>query len=205
MVHPPDAGGIVVCIIWYGHCLRSLPGRDLSSLIRGEGDPRRAWEPLYFMTDDDVTRGLGQQNFLGWPYNSVLQPNHVETVIAALPGRGGRELWKYSRYFDSPQFWTNPGQEDDVLREFGPHMPARGNISAPVCFTTQKNRPVPDEYEMYNLTTDPLEERNLANPRYANAYTREMQIRLAALLREQCRQKRLYPSGGAVPGAPSCR
>ena len=42
-------------------------------------------EPIYFMTDDDVTRGLNQINVLGEPYKSVKQPNHIETVIAQLP------------------------------------------------------------------------------------------------------------------------
>jgi len=40
------------------------------------------------------------KNVLGLPDASVIQPNHVETVIASLPGETGSELWKYSRYFD---------------------------------------------------------------------------------------------------------
>jgi hypothetical protein len=31
-----------------------------------------------------------------------------------------------------------------------------------------------------------------------------MQKRLSALLLQQCRQKRLAPSSGAVPGMPAC-
>ncbi|MBV9210728.1 MAG: hypothetical protein JOZ52_08875, partial [Acidobacteria bacterium] len=52
------------------------------------------------MTDDDPSRGQGQQNFIGLPYDSVIQPNHIECVVARIDG----ELWKYSRYFDNPQF-----------------------------------------------------------------------------------------------------
>jgi hypothetical protein len=179
--------------------VQPLVGRDLSPLILGEGHPERAGEPLYFMTDDDVTRGLDQVNWLGWEYNSVIQPNHVETVIATFEGSGGgKEIWKYSRYFDNPQFWTDPGIKDDVMHEFGPQDPVWGKIKAAVCETTQKTNPVPDEFEMYNVTLDPLEEHNLAgNPQFS---AREQQ--LAAILDQQRCQKRLAPSDGCVPGMP---
>jgi arylsulfatase A-like enzyme len=60
--------------------MHSFVGRDLSSLVvKGELPPRN--EPVYFMTDDDVTKGLRQVNLMGQSYESVIQPNHVETVI----------------------------------------------------------------------------------------------------------------------------
>ena len=61
-----------------------LVGRNLTPLVHGHDKFPRANEPLYFMTDDDVTRGLNQVNIAGKPYNSVVQPNHIETVIAYL-------------------------------------------------------------------------------------------------------------------------
>lgn len=82
-----------------------LVGRDLSPLLRGEDDATALKEPIYFMTDDDPSRGLDQKNFIGLSYDSVAQPNHVETVIAEIDG----EIWKYSRYFDHPRYWTHPG------------------------------------------------------------------------------------------------
>jgi arylsulfatase A-like enzyme len=180
--------------------VQPLVGRDLSPLVLGEGDPERAGEPLYFMTDDDVTRGLDQVNWLGWQYNSVIQPNHVETVIATFeaPG-GGKEIWKYSRYFDNPQFWTNPGVEDDVMIEIGDRISVWGGLKAAVCDTIQKTNPDADELEMYNVTSDPYEENNLAgNPMYS-----ARQQQLAAILDEQRCQKRLSPSVGCVPGMPA--
>jgi arylsulfatase A-like enzyme len=58
-------------------------GRDLSPCLFGF-ECERADEPIYFMTDDDVTRGPHQVNPLGIPYASVIQPNHIETVIACI-------------------------------------------------------------------------------------------------------------------------
>ena len=186
---------------------RPLAGRDLSPLILGKGEPERAGEPIYFMTDDDVTRGLDQHNFLGWDYNSVIQPNHIETVIASFPateGGGRQEIWKYSRYFDNPQFWTDPGQKDNVLRQFGKRTRIWGGIKGEICANTEKTEPVPEEYELYNVTTDPCETANLADPRYATPESRAMQKCLSVLLMQQCQQKRLAPGSGAVPGMPGC-
>lgn len=179
-------------------------GRDLTPLITGRGQPERANEPIYFMTDDDMTKGLGQQNFLGWDYNSVIQPNHVETIIAPIQSSQGVELWKYSRYYDNPQFWSNPGVEDQVLHEFGPREKIWGGMKGSLCTTITKDVPVPDEIEMYNLTIDPLETMNLAHPFYATPATRTMQQFLAELLEQQCLQKRLIPSSGTIPGMPAC-
>jgi arylsulfatase A-like enzyme len=186
---------------------RPLVGRDLSPLILGEGYPERTGEPVYFMTDDDITRGLDQHNFMGWDYNSVIQPNHIETVIAAFQADDGndrQEIWKYSRYFDNQQFWTDPGREDNVLHELGKPGRIWGHIKEGLCVTTKKTEPVPEEYELYNVTADPFEMVNLADPRYATMESCIMQQRLSLLLLQQCRRKRLIPSSGAVPGMPSC-
>ena len=181
-----------------------MVGRNLSPLILGTGEPERAREPIYFMTDDDVTQGLDQNNFIGWPYNSVIQPNHVETVLASLPSDRGAQIWKYSRYFDNPQFWSSPGAVDDVQPEIGPKLRVWAGIKGSVCLTVPKTQPVPDEYELYNLTADPLEECNLADPRHTTPQAEAVRAEMAVLLAEQCRRKRLYPSSGAVPGQPAC-
>jgi choline-sulfatase len=84
-------------------------GRDLSAVVTGAASPATLSDPLYFMTDDDPSRGLNQDNWTGIAYNSVSQPNHIETVIATLNG----EVWKYSRYYDNPQFWSTPNDPND--------------------------------------------------------------------------------------------
>ena len=180
-------------------------GRDLTPLIRGKNDFSRANEPLYFMTDDDVTRGLDQVNIAGNPYNSVIQPNHIETVIANLQtGRNNaNEVWKLSRYFDNPQFWSNPGIEDQVA-EVVNQIPINEHVVVSVSKITTKTIPVPDQFELYNLTTDPLEEKNLAHPPNENAATKIIKLLMTGLLEEQCQQKRLSPTNGDVPGMPDC-
>ena len=99
---------------------RPLVGRDLSALIlHGAEHPS---EPLLFMTDDEISEGsatgaspvtkLAKKLRI---YSTVVQPNHVETVIAEVDMEGERHLVKLSRYFDNEQFWTVPGHHDERL------------------------------------------------------------------------------------------
>jgi choline-sulfatase len=179
-----------------------LVGRDLSPLVLGQVDPNSINDPLYFMTDDDVSRGLDQDNWTGIANNSVVQPNHIEAVIARL---ADGKVWKYTRYFDNPQFWSSPGEpgtagvEDVVLLEDGERPDEDGTYTVP-CRLTVKHTPLADEFEMYNVSDDPMEIHNL----YGNAAYAAQQSTLAALLQQQCSEKRLRPSSGTVPGQPSC-
>lgn len=180
-----------------------LVGRDLSPLILGTGEPERATEPIYFMTDDNISRGPNQVNILGVPYQSVVQPNHIETVIARLPTARGEQLFKYSRYFDNPQFWSDPGCKDVVATQ-GPGVPVTDDIACRQGITTTKTQPAPDEIELYNLTEDPLETKNLADPEFATPESRVIQQLLAIQLQIRCTQKRLTPRSDVVPGQPPC-
>lgn len=168
--------------------VRDFVGRDLTPLLLGTRPASRYTAPQYFMTDDEPSRGDYQIATNGTMYRSVIQPNHIETVVAQLPtGMGGAlEQWKYSRYFDNPKFWSEPGEKDVVIhidgvvsRE-GPH----------VTTTSVKREPVPDQIEVYNVTRDPTELDNLADSAANAATIRE----LARLLGEQRRLKRLEPS-----------
>src|SRR5690606_37258988 len=114
--------------------------------------------PVFFMTDDDPSRGDNQHNFIGINYDSVKQPNHIECVITRI----GADLWKYTRYFDNPQFWSNPGTpgsqsvKDVVLKPVPPQPDVPGEVI--VAYTKRtKYQPEPEEFEMYNLSNDPLE------------------------------------------------
>lgn len=175
---------------------QALVGRDLTPVLLGNVDPATlAADPIYFMTDDEVSRGTNQDNFLGIPYAAVAQPNHVEAIVAQYDGK----LWKYTRYFDSPQYWSTPGTVgagagDSILKEVVPELRI-GEYTVP-CQISNKNTPLPEEHELYNLTNDPTELSNLyANPAYAT-----QQAYMASLLEQQRTLKRLKPQSGQVPG-----
>ncbi len=180
-------------------------GRDLSAVVTGAASPATLSDPLYFMTDDDPSRGLNQDNWTGIAYNSVSQPNHIETVIATLNG----EVWKYSRYYDNPQFWSTPNDpndpnadppaEDVVLTPVSPLPPPDQTATLLYDRTVKKSPVEPEEFEMYNVTADPMELANL----YGLAQFAQQQQTLAHLLSQQRAQKRLRPVSGNVPGQPT--
>lgn len=154
-----------------------LVGRDLSQALLGSSSYME--EPVYFMTGDNPEVGTEMYNVItGYPYNPIIQPNHVETVITKLDTTGDT-LWKYSRYFDNPRN-------------------AVGGKSNPDNVTTM--RLVPDEYECYNLTTDPYEQHNLMSPLAANPLGSAERDALEAVLKQQRGQKRLHPQTRNLEG-----
>lgn len=159
--------------------VRRLVGRDLSHIVTGRANSDRNGAPLYFMTDDEPSKGLNQTNpVTGKPYDAVIEPDHVETVIAVLPTAKGGQLWKYSRYFDNPQFWSSPFQSDTVT--------VNGK-------TKTKTKPVKPEFEMYNVSEDRLEQENLASRSGRSLELKKVQQELEEMLRQQRARKRLYP------------
>jgi Sulfatase len=142
-----------------------LVGRDLSGLVLGERDPATVNDPVYFMTDDEVSRGSEQVDFTQHMYPSVIQPNHLETVVAYPPtGRlATREKWKYTRYFDTEQFWSQPPDEpppghlppEDEPEGVDMVTLIEGNVEeagSKQPETTVKTVPVPDQIEVYYAT-----------------------------------------------------
>ncbi|UOQ42916.1 sulfatase-like hydrolase/transferase [Halobacillus salinarum] len=182
-----------------------LVGRDLTPLLKGKQNFFRANEPLYFMTDDDFTRGQNQVSATGEPYESVVQPNHIEAIITTLTTgiKGEKEIWKLARYYDNPQFWSNPGCYDETVTQEDATKAGYEEVCS-LCITRTKYNPLPDQYELYNLSSDPLEEKNLASTKYQTPETEIVMNLLISALEEQCRQKRLVPSSGVVQGMPSC-
>jgi hypothetical protein len=168
-----------------------LVGRDLSDAIRA-AEPAAPSEPVLFTTDDEISEGsmppaspFQRVARIAHVYATVRQPNHLEAVIAEVDIAGEQHLVKFSRYYDNEQFWTVPGERDERLH--GRH-------------TDTVTEPEPDEYELYDLTLDPLEERNLAHPSHADDRSRTLQHTMLSILAEQLAAKRLTPSAGEVPG-----
>jgi arylsulfatase A-like enzyme len=106
-----------------------LVGRDLSGAI---GDTGEFDAPVYFMTEDQISRGSRTTNiFTNKSFESVAEPANVESVVAALPDPDGTShLWKLNRYYERPR--------------------------------KDRSEPAEPEWELHDLTADPEERHNRA-------------------------------------------
>ncbi len=100
-------------------------------------------------------------------YAAVAQPNHIETVIAKLPtGAGGaNEMWKYTRYWDNPAFWTSPNSQNVETITSG-RFDTAGSKTATTTVkalqpTSGQVATPPDEFEVYIVPQDTTEMRTL--------------------------------------------
>ena len=182
-----------------------LVGRDLSGVILGESKAPVITGPVYFLTEDEVSRGSDQVTTLGLAYKSVIQPNTIESIVTYLPtGEGGaQEKWKYARYSDNPQFWSDPAPAKGSPHDTVTHVD--GNVNVPgvkQAVTTVKTRAAADRTEAYNVTKDPLELDNLVHSK--DSSVQAIISQLETLLHQQCEAKMLKPSSGTVPGQPGC-
>jgi arylsulfatase A-like enzyme len=148
---------------------RPLPGRDLSGVLTGGVAADELAAPIYFMTEDQVTKGLTQANVLtGEPFEALRPPACIESVIATLPtGEGGApELWKLNHYYERLDEWN---------AAHGLSTPGGAEPAAEPA------------WELHNLTVDPEERRNLAGD--GGDTLRDMR----AVLEAQRDAKRLVP------------
>jgi arylsulfatase A-like enzyme len=110
-----------------------LAGRDLSPLLRGDATEEALDAPVYFMTDDDISRGDRQRNLVTRePYDAVAGPARIESVIVRIasgPG-GAAELWKCTRSFtdlarDDGDEWElyNLARDPDERENLAPDPP----------------------------------------------------------------------------------
>ena len=137
-----------------------LPGRDLGPLLTGTTTADAVDAPVYFMTEDQISRGLRMTNrFTGEAFEPVGEPDKVESVITRLPtGRDGAlELWKLNHYYERLPEWQE-------LRG----IPA--DPFAPL--------PVDAQWELHNLSTDPEERTNVATDAAATAIRAQLETLL---------------------------
>ncbi len=140
--------------------------------------------------------GANAVSVVGLPNTPVDQPNCVETVVAYLPtGPGGtKERWKYSRYWDNPQFWTTPNVQDVMTIVAGVANQPGNKVATTVVKqlnpTGGQIVPPADQFELYNASTDPAELANL----YGNSNYAGIQQVMAALLNAERIAKRLEPT-----------
>ena len=123
--------------------MQPLVGRDLSSAITDGRDDAFERAPVYFMTEDQISRGLNTANRLTRePYDPVAEPANVESVIAAVTNDdGGHDLWKLNHYYQRLPDW-------EAVVGITPRLDTED--------------PAPSEWELHNLTADPEERTNLA-------------------------------------------
>ncbi|MGA9289828.1 MAG: sulfatase-like hydrolase/transferase, partial [Anaerobacillus sp.] len=170
--------------------VRPFVGRDLSPLLRGRKRFYRSNEPLYFMSDGRFTnrwKEIGAEPLT----DAVVHYNQIEAILMMAQIGSDKEIWKYSRYYNYPEIEVNTcGKDTSVVQmEASPLGPDEYQSDS----ATFNSATLQDHYELYNLTKDPLEEKNLVNPAFATTETAEIQILLNMILAEQTRQKRLSP------------
>lgn len=149
--------------------VQPLPGRDLSAVLTGASSADSVAAPVYFMTEDDVTRGLSQRNVLtAEPFEHLNPPACIESVVTTLPtGEDGTsELWKLNHYYERLDEWN---AHHGIPAPFG-----AGPVAEPA-------------WELHNLTADPEERRNLAGDDPVALG------RLQTVLDAEREQKRLVP------------
>ncbi|MDE3055732.1 MAG: sulfatase-like hydrolase/transferase [Verrucomicrobiota bacterium] len=140
-----------------------LVGRDLSEVVLAEASSDKIAsleEPALFLTYDQIFTGSHSVSRTGTPYTYVDQPAFIHAIITRLNG----EIWKYAIYFANRTFTNAP---------------------LPCSCSTPIPEDVPPQYEMYNLSKDPLEINNVTGtPAY-----RKVEKKLRRLLRKQVESK----------------
>ncbi len=138
-----------------------LPGRDLSAVV---ADPASVPDDaVYLLTRDSMLEGDGNAMAMvarsgrkEAPFPLQMQvPAHAATNNEAIVVRlaaevdGVGHLWKLVRNFDDPATWTEPNVR---------HLSAR-TPGGPL----YRTEPIPAQWELYDLTFDPVEATNLSS------------------------------------------
>lgn len=159
-----------------------LPGRNLMPVV--DGAPADEARAVYLMTRDNVLEGdTGASAFarqLSRTVNPpaplrIKVPAHVASNFEGLVARvedaeavgGAGHVWKLVRTFDDPATWTEPGVR---------HLASNG-----IGGEAYRSDPVDDQWELYDLTADPVEAEN----RWADPELLELRQHLRMQLKQQ--------------------
>jgi len=171
-----------------------LPGKNLLPTIRQETSPEED-RSVYLMTRDNMLEGdsgasglarrLGKEKNPPGPLR-IQVPAHVAANFEGLVSRvsksdalfGQGHLWKIVRTYDDPETWTEPGVR---------HLAATG-MGGP----SFRTKPLPDQWELYDLDADPNEALNQAGQAEAAAVFALLKERLAKE-RQRCLATRNKP------------
>ena len=150
---------------------RTLPGRDLSSVITGTVTPETVAAPVYFMTEDDVARG-----------SSARQPLHRGAVRDRC---GARPMWSRSSRPCRPPTAGHRSSGSSTTTTSGSMSGTPSTACPPNPFATP---PAESLYELHNLSRDPEERQNLA------AGSPDALAQMQSVLSAQREEKRLLPA-----------
>mmetsp|Transcript_21906 Transcript_21906/g.26649 ORF Transcript_21906/g.26649 Transcript_21906/m.26649 type:complete len:259 (+) Transcript_21906:543-1319(+) len=130
-------------------------------------------DAIYMELADHVTRGNSQFRAFSKPapyiralyhfeYDCVQGPNCIDAVVLHLEFNGEFVAkLKYAKYWDNPEYWSNPFNEDVYKVRKKIQDPTsgktlhRGDIAV-------RSKQLPEEEELYDLILDPTEAKNLA-------------------------------------------
>lgn len=167
-----------------------LPGRNLMPVVDGEEAPD-VNRPVYLMTRDNFLEGdtgasgMARRLHLTKRVPTILRIHVPENVAANFEGLVARvandladggegHIWKLVRVFDDPDTWTEPGVRQLTSSGKGGDR-----------FRTE---PLAAQWELYDLTIDPIESLNRWNDSSAAAVMTNLRERLAQ------ERSRLVPS-----------
>ena len=164
-----------------------LPGHDLMAVV--DGTPAEENRAVYLMTRDNMLEGDTGASGLARRLNLVDQvpaplrirlPAHVGSNFEGLVVRvdAGKvvaadaqgHLWKLVRSFDDPATWTEPGVR---------HLAANG-----IGGRAYRSSPVEDQWELYDLTADPIEAVNRWNDPDLGELRRQLRAQLTEVRAE---------------------
>lgn len=152
-----------------------LPGRDLMSIV--DGAPADEDRAVYIMTRDNMLEGDTGASGLARRLKRTVNPPaplriripaHTAANFEGLVTRVDGHLWKLVRTFDDPGTWTEPGVR---------HLASNG-----LGGEAYRTSPLDDQWELYDLTDDPIEA--------VNRWTDPALHDLRAQLRTQLKQVR---------------